>query len=161
MNKTDVLKEIFDSSGAFRNIVSTKHVFLFNEIDDLTAFCSPSIRIRKDAHYVSYELLIVVADRNESPEEQVRSIVSGTQDFVGLPRVTPSRHTLDHFLIDGKLTDWLVADMTDAMQKYTLNCRDALALIEQSDDRFVRSLRNVWGERFEHWITEPLRAKCH
>jgi hypothetical protein len=151
--------DLMNLSGAFERVFcANEYVFVANQIDHLTCFCSPKVTRRQGSSRVTYDLLIAVTDGDRNPETFMRRI--NARETVGLPRPTPSRNTLDTFVHDGRISEWLVGLMVADMQKYTLSCRDALSLVASTNEKFFENLRSVLPRQFEDRILKPLAELC-
>ena len=148
--------ELVQETGSFPHVfVEHGFVFIARNGASLTALCSPSLQKRFGEAFLRYDLLIaVVRDPSNSIEALRDTVASGA--YLGLPRTTPSSHSLDTFVREGRLSDWLVATMADDLDKYTVDAWNALRMIRRADDKFLGSLTRVFGDRFSSVIEAPL-----
>jgi hypothetical protein len=149
------VRELVLKSGTFQHIQEVDgFVYVFNEISDLTGFCVPLLRKAGDVFIVDYEYGIAVP--MENPDRTVGLIQSLTARSVILPRTIDPAHTSDTFTYGDCLSQWLTDDMADMMRRFTLRRDQALALINDSEDRYLNALKRVYREKFTNWIIHPL-----
>ena len=99
--------------------------------------------------------MTIITNRVEGIKEFQSNIKS--ENFVILPRVVPVDHSNDMMVEDGSLSEWVVNDMISTLDNYCLSKNNALDLIENGNDRFLRSLKNVYKNSFDELIVSSLR----
>ena len=150
------IHDLLYKTGKFPYILVNKYVSATVKICDLTAFVSPSIRRRSNECRFDYDVgLTIITNRVEGIKEFQSNIKS--ENFVILPRVVPVDHSNDMMVEDGSLSEWVVNDMISTLDNYCLSKNNALDLIENGNDRFLRSLKNVYKDSFDELIVSSLR----
>jgi len=150
------LADLFRRTGKFKHVHEIdKSIFLVNEICDLTGFCVPIERKMFGSHHIRYDFGLTVASREMRASGSLESNLVN-RSFVILPKTTPPKNTLDTFVYDNQISDWLIDDMLSTMEKYCLSHRDAISLITEGNDRFLNSLQRVYQDRLDHKILHPL-----
>ncbi|OAO04494.1 hypothetical protein A8B75_07750 [Sphingomonadales bacterium EhC05] len=130
-------------------------VFVVKEFDDLTAFCVPLLRKRGGIFQIQYERGLVVLPAVDDRERAFADCMAGRR-YLALPRTIRVENTLQSIVENGQISDWMLSDMTGVMREYTLPRAEALALIETGEDRFVESLKRVYGKKFDDRILKAL-----
>jgi hypothetical protein len=104
---------------------------------------------------VDYDLLLVVVSDLTDPLQSLKDSIAARK-CLALPKTVAPAHSLDMLALEGRLSDWLVAEMESDLDRYTLAPRPALDLIRNGDDRFIWKVRQVFGQRLQQEIEEPL-----
>ena len=153
-----VLEDLLTRSGSFEHIQKFDDFFwVANGINALTALCSPTLRRRDGQVRVEYDLLLIVVDKSDEKVASLQSAIMSRR-YVGLPKTFDPRRTLDTFVVDGAMTDWLTAEMRSDMSRYTMGRDSALSMICSGTDPFIAKLKRVFGEGFEQDIERPLQT---
>ena len=147
--------ELFRNSGRFEFIFEANDfIYVANCFNDLTAFCAPSIRRKFDFVRVEYDIGFTILERADKSDQLRENLVS--MQHLSLPRTLPTKNSLDTALTSNGLSDWLVDDMLNLMNRYCLSYEDACILINSGQNRIINGMRSVYGERFDRLISEPL-----
>lgn len=150
------IEQLIRDANAFNHIFKLDgNIFVVNEFNNLTAFCVPSMRQRSGIIEINYELGFLVLT---SGDNQELVFVNGIKSrrHLALPRTIGIENAPQSFVKNGRISAWMLSDMTDMMRRYTLARGDALVLIETEEDRFVESLKRVYREKFDDRILRPL-----
>lgn len=135
------------------------YVIAFNEIDDLTSYCSPSIRKQGSQVRVDYAYGITVPFKTPDRKDGLlQGLAAGR--WVSLPRTIPSKNSLDMFVTDHGLSEWLKSDIEIMLQRFTLPLENALTLVRESEDRLLANFKTVYRDRFTENIINPLLASA-
>lgn len=149
------LIELFSQSGRFDHVFRVAgFVFVARQLNDLTAFCAPSIRARDHQSAVLYDYGLTVLSGEQSEDNLIDNL--NRDRYVILPRTIPSRHSLDRFVEEERLSEWLVDDICLLLDRYTVDGATALQMLSDPEDRLVQDLRSVYDQRFNDLIVEPL-----
>lgn len=154
----DDTREVVDlilGCDRFSHVFLGRYVYVANEINHLTGVCAPSVRGVMGETRVDYDLLLVVVSDLAAPLQSLKDSVAARK-FLALPKTVAPAHSLDMLALEGRLSDWLVAEMESDLGRYTLGAGDALDLIRNGDDRFIWKLKQVFGDRFHQEIEGPL-----
>jgi hypothetical protein len=154
----NMVQEIFYQTRKFRHIYSIdESIFLVNKICDLTAFCAPSARKKLDTYRIDYQLGITVVMSSGNSESVIQENLKKCR-FVVLPRTISTANSLDMLIRDNRISPWLVNDMIDMMERYSLPRKHALSLIESNSDKFLNNLKSVYGQEFDKDIIDALTS---
>ena len=143
-------------SGAFRTVLDLDFVYVANEINNLTAACSPSLFRRAGECKVDFDILLTVIDEPLAGEQALERNLKREGGYIALKRSVPLNQWRDVLIIDDRLSDGLIGYIAAELQRYTLGVREALALVAGQDDRFISGLKSVFGSRFDDIILYPL-----
>jgi hypothetical protein len=150
------IRDLFQRSNIncqFKEI--SGYVIAFNEIDDLTSYCSPSIRRWGSQVRVDYAYGITVPFKTlDRKDGLLQGLAAGR--WVSLPRTIPKKYSLDMFVTDNVLSEWLKSDIEIMLQRFTLPVENALTLVRESEDRLLANFRTAYRERFTENIINPL-----
>ena len=159
MRHNAMIKDLLNHAGKFDHILEVDgFVVVAHRIDDLTAFCCPTLKAHRDFWRMDYDYGIVVAAGDQDLEQRFRANLERGK-FVALPRTIPVENSMDMVVSERVLSPWLVQNMLNWMDRYTLPASAGLSSILETDDRLIVNLKTVYQGRFDDFITAPLAAR--
>ncbi len=91
-------------------------------------------------------------------DEQALAAAIAKREYPILPYRVPLSLALRTIIENGKVSDEVLDDIANHLDRYTMSKQDALNLIERGEDRRFKSYKGVFDERFDTWITDKLRS---
>ncbi|WP_417615099.1 hypothetical protein [Parasphingorhabdus sp.] len=150
------IEDLIRNANEFRHIVMIDGmIFVANEFNDLTAFCVPLLRKRGGVFQVQYEIGLVVIPSVGDQERAFKNCVEGRR-HLALPRTIGVENSLQSIVENGRISHWILSDITNMLRTYTLSKSEALAMIDARKDFFIEKLRRVYREKFDDRILNPL-----
>jgi hypothetical protein len=138
-------------------IEANQRIYWAVRVDDLTAVCTAHVSHRHGAPQFKPEIGVVPV-LSDTQDERALSEAIAARGYPILPYFVPRPLVLKTIIENGKVSDEVLDDITDHLDRYTMSKQDALDLIERGEDRRFRSYKEVYRERFDNWVTDKLKS---